>query len=223
MFAGHLGAGLLLKRADRRVSLGWIFLGAMWLDIVLWLLVLAGIESVHVPEHLQTMADVTFDFPYSHGLVASLGWSAGMFALGWFTWKRGPQGRLSCAVVLAAAVFSHFAIDWLVHIPELPVWGGDSRKLGFGLWQNLPLAWGVESALVVAGVWVYLNTQPLDRRRTVALIVVMTLMTILTIMGQASHSAPPSIVAMAGSSLVSIALIIWFGWWVDRNLDKAQS
>ena len=29
MFAGHLGAGLLLKRADGKVGLGTLFLGAL--------------------------------------------------------------------------------------------------------------------------------------------------------------------------------------------------
>jgi hypothetical protein len=217
MFAGHLGAGLLLKRAERRVSLGWLFFGAMLLDILLWVFVLAGVENVQVPEHLRSMADLTFDFPYSHSLVASLIWSVVIFTAGWFLWRHSPRQRLACALILAAAVFSHFALDWLVHIPELPVAGRNSMRLGFGLWRNLPLAWGVEAALVALGVWAYLKKQPLDRRRKLALVIVMTLVTAMTIVGQASHSAPPSIGAMAGSSLVLIAMGIWFGWWVDRR------
>ena len=216
MFAGHLGAGLLLKRAGRKVSLGWLFFGAMLLDILLWLLVLAGVESVQVPPHLRTMADLTFDFPYSHSLVAGLGWSLVMFVVGWFVGRRFPQQRLACALVLAAAVFSHFALDCLAHIPELPVAGRDSKLLGFGLWRNLPLAWSVETALTAAGVWVFLKAQLLDRRRIFALVAVMTLLTAMTILGQASSSAPPSIAAVARSSLVFIALVIWFGWWIDR-------
>jgi len=216
MFAGHLGAGLLLKRADRNVGLGWLFFAAMLLDIVLWLLVLAGVESVRVPEHLRTMADLTYDFPWSHSLAASLGWSALMFAAGWFLWRRTPRQRLAGGLILAAAVFSHFALDWLVHIPELPVAGPRSARLGLGLWRHLPLAWTLEAALVVAGAWVYLKTQRLDRRRTLALVAVLTLVTVLTITGQASN-APPSIPLMAGSSLGLIALVIGFGRWVDRH------
>ena len=111
----------------------------MLLDILLWLLVLAGVESVQVPKDLRTMADLTFDFPYSHGLVASLGWSLVMFTIGWFVGRRFPQQRFACALALAADVFSHFILDWLVHIPELPLAGRDSMLLGFGLWKNLPL------------------------------------------------------------------------------------
>ena len=54
------------------------------------------------------------------------------------------------ALTLAAAVISHFVLDWLVHIPELPVAGRDSKMLGFGLWRQLPLAWTVETALAAS-------------------------------------------------------------------------
>ncbi len=222
MFAGHLGAGLLLKRAGRNVSLGWLFFAAMLLDVLLWLLVLAGVESVRVPAHFRTMADLTFDFPWSHGLVASLGWSLAMFLAGWTVLRRGPRHRLAGALALAAAVLSHFVLDWLVHIPELPVAGRDSTLLGFGLWHHLPLAWTVEAALALGGVWVFLTTRPRDRRRASALVAVMTLLTAMTIVGQASSSAPSSTVAMAGSSLVIIALLVAFGWWVDRDDGNAR-
>jgi hypothetical protein len=223
MFAGHLGAGLLLKRARREVSLGWLFFGAMLLDIVLWLLVLAGVESVHVPQHLRNMADLTFDFPYSHSLLASLAWSATMYVIGLYIWRRQFEKRFGCALVLAAAVFSHFVLDWLVHVPELPVAGRDSARLGLGLWRNLPLAWSVEAALVAVGVWVYLKSKPLERRRKIIFVVVMTLVTVMTIGGQASNSAPPSIAAMAGSSLICILLTVWFGWWADRRKPQTAA
>ena len=212
MFVGHLGAGLLLKRANREVSLGALFLGAMLLDIVLWVLVLARVESVLVPAHLQSMADLRFDFPYSHGLAASVGWSVAAFLVAWFTWKRFPH-----AFVISIAVFSHFALDWLVHIPELPVAGRGSTLLGFGLWQHLPLAWGVETALAAAGLWIYLRTQPLSRARTFALSGAVAVVTLMTILGQASKSAPPAPSVMALTSLVMIALLVFFAWWVEGN------
>jgi hypothetical protein len=35
MFAGHLGAGLILKRMNPSVNLGVLFLAALFLDVVL--------------------------------------------------------------------------------------------------------------------------------------------------------------------------------------------
>ncbi|MBV8784903.1 MAG: hypothetical protein JOZ67_12005, partial [Gammaproteobacteria bacterium] len=56
MFAGHMGAALALARAERRLNLGWLVLAALLLDVVLWLLVLAGVERVSIP----------VDFPHTH-------------------------------------------------------------------------------------------------------------------------------------------------------------
>jgi hypothetical protein len=49
MFVGHPGAGLVAKRLAPRMNLGWLFLAAMLLDVLLWSFVLLGLEEVHVP------------------------------------------------------------------------------------------------------------------------------------------------------------------------------
>jgi len=95
--------------------------------------------------------------------------------------------------------------------------GRGSTLLGFGLWRNLPLEWSLEMALVDMGMWVYLKTQPQGRSRTLSPVGVMMLLLGMTIAGQASSSAPPSMAAMAGSSLLAIGLVVGFGWWMDRD------
>lgn len=215
MFAGHLGAGLLLKRASRDLGLAWLFAGAMLLDIALWLFVLLGVESVRVPEKLRTMAELRFDFPLSHGLAASLVWSAIGFAAGSIIGRNSPN-RMRMSAVLAAAVFSHFILDWIVHVPELPLFGRNSARLGLGLWNHLPIAWTAEALLTLAGLGLYLRTQRLSRVRIYTLIVVMLFVTGATIIGQNSNTPPPSIAAMAGSSILMISALIWFAWWVER-------
>jgi hypothetical protein len=212
MFAGHLGAALILKDPKSRVGLGTLFFCAMLMDCILWVLVLAGVESVQIPPRLQSMADITFDFPYSHGLVAALIWAA-LAAL--VVSLKYRDHRASFFV--AAAVLSHFTLDWLVHIPELPIAGSDSTKVGLGLWRNLPLAWSIEGLIVGAGLWIFFRRARLSTRRSVILVVVIVLLTVMTVVGQASKSPPPSIQAMAVSSLVAIAIITGFGWWIDRS------
>ena len=81
MFVGHLGAGLAAKRLAPEVRLGVLFLATMGLDALLWIFVLLGLESVHFPASVGEARYPTFTFPYSHGLVASLAWSAIAFAL----------------------------------------------------------------------------------------------------------------------------------------------
>jgi hypothetical protein len=196
--------------------LGALFFAALLLDIVLWALVLTGTESVHSPPDYQTAADMTYDFPFSHSLAASLAWSV-LAAAVCLLWWGTRLSRARAALVIAAAVLSHFVLDWLVHIPELPVLGDGSSKLGLGLWRHLTVAWCVEGLVAVAGVWLYLRAVALAPVKRAALIFVMALVMGLTILGQAREGPPPTPVQMAVSSLVTIATLVAFGFWVDRS------
>ena len=131
MFVGHLGAGLAAKRLAPEVGLGVLFLAAMGLDALLWIFVLLGLESVHFPVSVGEARYPTFTFPYSHGLVASLAWSAIAVAL-----VRVAGRSLGAALVVAATVFSHFVLDVLVHVAGLPLLGDASYHLGLGLWRH---------------------------------------------------------------------------------------
>jgi hypothetical protein len=42
MFAGHVGAALVLASVERRVNVGAFITAALLLDILLWILVLIG-------------------------------------------------------------------------------------------------------------------------------------------------------------------------------------
>lgn len=211
MFVGHLGAGLILRSPKRRIGLGALFFCSMALDFILWILVLARVETVHIPEKLNSMADIRFDFPYSHSLLASAAWALLAAALVQL-WRRDAITSL----LAAAAVFSHFILDCLVHIPELPIAGQNSAKLGFGLWQNLPLAWTIESAIAAAGVIIYLKRNRPTKPRAILLTILILLLTIMTIAGQASKTPPPSITVMAATSLASILLITACGAWHEH-------
>ncbi|HUR47615.1 MAG TPA: hypothetical protein VMZ27_17155 [Candidatus Saccharimonadales bacterium] len=216
MFAGHLGAALILKRADRGLSLGTLFLGAMLLDVVLWILVLFGFESVKVPANYKRFSDITFVFPYSHSLLASVLWAAGGYFVCRALLQKHPN-RLRAGLTVAAAISSHFLLDWLVHPAELPLAGNDSVKTGLGLWRSLPLAWAFEGLLMISGLWAYTRTHRITIGRLSTLIIVMVLVTTLTFLGQASTAQPPDSKTMAASSLMMIGIITGFGWWLDRK------
>ena len=75
MFAGHVAAGLAVARFEPRVNVGAFIAAALLLDLVLWVLILAGLESVAIPADFARTHQPEFGFPYSHGLVAGVGWS----------------------------------------------------------------------------------------------------------------------------------------------------
>lgn len=151
MFIGHYGASLALKAAAPRVPLGSLFLAVQALDVLFCGFVLSGVERlVIVPGFTEYNAlDLVF-MPYSHSLVAALGWSA-LAAGGWWGARRA-RGE---ALAVGAAVFSHFALDVPVHTPDLPLLGDTSLKIGLGLWNHRWLALAAE-AVALAGGWALL-------------------------------------------------------------------
>jgi len=214
MFAGHVGAALLVGRAERRVNISMFVFAALLLDVVLWLFILLGWESVAIPADFAETHQAHFDFPYSHGLVASVAWSI-LLGAGVALAAATRSGRLRIAVLIAIAVFSHWLLDALVHVPEMPLAGEGSAKVGLGLWQHLPIALGVEALIVVAGLWAFLAGTSLVRWRKIALVTSALLLLVFTIAGMTVAPPPPSPIAMAASSLVTLlvvcALFAWIG------------
>jgi len=156
VFAGHVGAALAIGRAERRINVGTFVFAALLLDVVLWIFVLLGWETATISPDFARSHQVAFGFPFSHGLVASIGWSVMFGALVAYALVRLPDGRLRAAALIGAAVFSHWLLDALVHVPELPLASAASTKIGLGLWQRLPAALALEALIVVAGLWLFL-------------------------------------------------------------------
>lgn len=223
MFAGHIGVALVIGRTEKSVNVGVLALATLLLDVLFWLFVLAGWESVAIPAHFASTHQPEFVFPYSHGLLAGVVWSFVAYAAALF-WHPGlPEARLRAAAFVAAAVFSHWLLDALVHVPELPLIGAGSMKVGLGLWQHMPVALAVESAIVVLGLLLYVSSAGLSRSRKRWLTVLSIAILIFTVLGMTVAPAPPSATAMAASSLVSIALVCALLFWLGRSPSETRA
>lgn len=216
MFAGHVGAGLAIARVERRVNVGVFVAAALLLDVVLWLFVLIGWESVALPADVADTHQPGFTFPYSHGLVAAFAWSLLAGAAGFAGYARFPAQRWRVAGLIAAAVFSHWLLDALVHRPELPIAGARSPAVGLGLWQSMPIALGVEAAIVLAGLLIFLPGSALSRGRSLALASLALLVLAFTALGMTVAPPPPSAQAMAGSSLAVLVLVCALAAWLGK-------
>jgi hypothetical protein len=217
MFAGHVGVGLVIARAEPRVNVGVFVAAALLLDIVLWLLVLAGWESVAIPADFAATHQPDFVFPYSHSLAAGLGWSALAAVAMLIGYPELRAAKWRVAVLVAAAVFSHWILDVWVHRAELPLMGGSSPKVGFGLWDSMPTALAVEAAIVVAGLLVFMPVIRPWRGRALALVLFVALVLAFTVVGMTVAPAPPSAVAMAGSSLFTLVLVCALVGWLGKR------
>ena len=213
MFVGHLGVGLAAKWMAPRLNLGVLFLAAMLLDALLWIFVLLGLEQVHVPPNFEEVRYLTFTFPYSHGLIAGLSWSAAALVV---TRACGSSARAGLAV--AATVFSHFLLDALVHVVGLPVLGPGSYRLGLGLWRHTGLELAVECALGGLGWWMYLwSPRAAGGAARWGLGGLVALSALLTVLGGLATKPPPSGAAMAVTSLVAIGVLATLAFWLDRR------
>jgi len=216
MFAGHVGAGLAIGRLERRINVGVFIFAAVLIDFMLWLFVLLGWESLVIPADFSATHQPDFVFPYSHGLLAGIAWSAlaGAAAFLWYTRLKGARFR--AAVLVAAAVFSHWLLDALVHVPELPVAGERSEKVGLGLWQIMPVALAVEALIATAGLFLFLSGAGISRAKKIWLAVLCLVVLVSTLLGMTVAPPPPSAIAMAGTSLVTIAVVVALAGWLGR-------
>ena len=214
MFAGHIGVGLALGRAERRVNVA-VFVGAaLLLDAILWLLVLAGWESVAIPADFERSRQPVFDFPVSHGLAGALAWSAVAAAVAGVALGRLRVARVRAAALIGIAVLSHWVLDAAVHRAELPLAGSSSPKVGLALWDALAVGLGIEVVIAFAGAWLFLAGTGLPRARAFGVAAATFALAALTVAGMTLAPPPPSAAAMAGSSLATIAAVCALYAWL---------
>ena len=196
---------------------------ALLLDFALWLFVLLGWEAVTIPANFASTHQPEFSFPYSHGLVASVLWSVLAGAVGLVWSARLDTAKWRVAALLAAAVFSHWLLDALVHRPELPAAGAGSQKFGLGLWDSMPIALMAEAAIVVVGLCLFVRGSRLPRSKSIALTVLVLVIMAFTVVGMTIAPPPPSAQAMAGSSLVTLTVVCALTYWLGRFPHEGQA
>jgi hypothetical protein len=217
MFAGHIGAALAIARVERRVNVGLFIGAALLLDVLLWIFVLLGWESVSIPGDFAITHQPEFIFPRSHGLAASLAWAFAAAAAAYFGCSTAGAARWRIAALIGAAVFSHWVLDALVHRPELPIADAGSPLVGLGLWNRMPLALALEGAIVLAGLWLFTAASALPRRRLIALASLAVVVLLFTVAGMTIAPPPPSPLAMAVSSLATLVIVCALACWLGRR------
>lgn len=152
MFVGHYGVSLAARAGVGRVPLWVWFIAVQWMDVVWSVLVLLGVEKLHiVPGFTEANALDLYYMPYTHGLPGAvlvslvLGVIVALFVSG---------NRVSTCLLIAAASFSHWVLDLIVHTPDLPLYD-NSAKVGFGLWRHVILSFPLEVIVLGLGAGMY--------------------------------------------------------------------
>jgi|SRR5210317_777934 hypothetical protein len=213
MFVGHYAASLALKRFEKRVSLGVLFLAVQFVDIVFFPLVLLGIERLNIVENFTQSTHFELEYmPFTHSLVAFLIWAS--LAYAFFRWVIVKSN--SVAIVVALAVMSHWLLDVVVHTPDMPVWSDASLKLGLGLWNNAVATYLLEAALLAAGLWLYLRstsaTSKTGKYGMGVFVVVLLLVNIVNIFGPLQGDSK---VVLAVTAVAAYLLFAAVAFWLD--------
>ena len=212
MFIGHFGVGFAGKKFEKSTSLGTYFMAAQWIDLIWPILLLLGIEKAEINPDISAVTPFDFTYyPFTHSLFAVVVWSA-LFAIVYYLIRK----KLKNALILGGLVISHWFLDLLVHIPDLPIFPGYSLKIGLGIWNSLAATLIVEGLIFAGGVYLYLkNTKAKNRTglySLIGLVAFLVLMYVLNLFGP-----PPDSIEAVGIFGNAQWLIILWGYWIDKN------
>ena len=212
MFVGHFAVALAAKRAQPALSLPALFTAVQLLDILWPALVLLGVEHTRIVPGITAASPLDlYDIPWSHSLVTSLVWSV-LFALPW--WLRRQR---RAAYIVSGCVFSHFALDWITHRPDMPLAPGSNVRFGLGLWNSLPASIAVEALLFIAALSLYVSaTRARSWLGSVGLWAMVVVLFAAWLSGPFGPP-PPSIDAVVISALAAVPVILAWSWVIDRN------
>jgi hypothetical protein len=210
MFVGHLAVGLAGKRIEPKISLGTWILAAVLADLIVFPLLIAGVESFHgVPG--VTVNRMAGDIPYSHSLLMGAVW-AGLFGWAYFLRRRYARG----ACLLFAAVLSHWVLDFVSHRPDMLLAPGTQAVFGLGLWNSIPATLVVEGGLWLLAIIFYVRaTKPKNRTGTYVFWIGVVLFT-LAWYGNITSGMDPNPVRAGISGLIFFSMMVAWAYWINR-------
>lgn len=222
MFIGHYGVAYALKRAEPRVSLGSLFLSVVLVDTLWGIFLLTGWERARLFPGLTAVTPIEFtSYPLSHSLIAAFAWAllAGAVTYSWPTRDTSRHHWLK-ALVVAVAVASHWFLDLIVHIPDLPLAGDASPKFGLGLWRSLPATLAVELGIFVLGFLVYLRWRSSRGRQRTGRIAFAAGLVIVLYTASLLGPPPGSMTLIAVVDIIGTIALAGLAAWSDRSLPK---
>ena len=214
MFTGHYGPSFAANAIEKRLPLWLLFVAVQFVDVLWAVFVLLGIEKVRIVPGITAASPLDLYYmPYTHSLVGALCWSLFAFAF----CQLIPRWRgLRTGLILAAAVFSHWILDLVVHRPDLSLYD-NVYKMGFGLWNYRVLSFVIEMVVLLGGGWLYVRTVP-QRGKVWAFLIFLA---VFQIFGTFVVPPPPSGRTEAVTALISYIVLAAIAAMVDRGQTGA--
>ena len=213
MFVGHVAVGFGAKPFAPETSLGTLVLAAILMDVLVWAFVVVGLEHIAVKQGITvTNALDLYDYPISHSLIMSMVWGA-LMAGGYYTIRKYSQG----ALVIFAAVVSHWILDFVSHRPDMPFAPGVHRYYGLGLYNSRLGMLLVEGLLWAIGIVLYeRTTRSRNRTGSWVLYVGVAILSWLWIASLSGAAPQVSMVKMGLIDIVFLGILVAWAFWVDK-------
>jgi hypothetical protein len=219
MFIGHFGLSLAAKKAAPRVSLGTLFIATQFVDILWPFLLVLNIEKVAVTPGYTKMNALEFIYyPYTHSLLMGIVWGAVLGTIYWLL-KRDVRG----SVVIGICVLSHWFLDLIVHVADLPLTPFSDEKVGLGLWNYVAVTLVIEAIIFLAGTFIYITfTKAKNKIGKWGLWSLVVFLLLITLSNTFGPPPPDSVMTLFVSLVVLMGIIVSLSYWVDRNREITQ-
>lgn len=141
MFIGHYSVAELLLFLNNTIPVLPIAIGVAYADLLWPFLVFFKKEKVAINPTSPLQKTIKFlSYPYSHSLVRSSLLTIIPSVIVALIYARPIVG-----VFFFIAAMSHWLLDTIMHLPDLPVLGfGHDKKIGLGLWRYPKIAFVFE-------------------------------------------------------------------------------
>jgi hypothetical protein len=215
MVLGHYGVAFAAKKITPRVPLPLLFIAAQLADILWPVFLITHIEKYAIVPGTSVVSPYDFIYyPWSHSLAMDIFWGLLLGILYYRITKYRPG-----AWMVGLVVVSHWVLDLIVHIPDLPLTPFSNIKLGFGGWNSFVFTIAIESIIFYGGVFIYWKaTKAISAAGHWSLILLVLLLSALffSTFSSSSGDGTPLMTIFIIFMVLQIVLIL-LSWWVDRT------
>lgn len=218
MFIGHFAVGFGAKEITPKLSLGWLFIAAQFLDLLWPTLLMMDVEHVSINNNPGKSIPLYFTYyPISHSLFMALVWTLLFGIISWLITRK-----LKYALVLALCVFSHWILDLFVHYPDLPLYFGNSTKVGLSLWSYPVIEDILEIAMLVIGIIFYLKATTAKNNYGKIVLWILIALLFLSFSANIFGPPPPDINAIAWAGQLQW-IFVALAFWADHNRSAERT